>query len=91
METPLLTFADKAVRYDTFLNDVAARIVSMMKADSDDPAYISQSKAFKLFGRGNVERWRRQGKIEPCKRPGKIEYPTARLKELQRTIQDYFE
>lgn len=90
MITPLLEFKDKAVRYETFLNDVATRVVAMLKADSKDPTYISQAKAFKIFGRGNVERWRKQGKIEPCKRPGKLEYPTARLRELQRTVQDYF-
>lgn len=89
MITPLLEFKDKAVRYDTFLNDVAARVVSMMK-ETNGPEYISQRKAFELFGRANIERWREQGKIEPCKRPGKLEYKTSILRELQRTVQDYF-
>ena len=44
-----------------------------------------------MFGRRNVERWKRQGKIVPCKRPGKVEYRTAELRFLQRTVQDYFE
>jgi hypothetical protein len=41
------------------------------------------------FGRVNVERWRREGKITPYKRPGKLEYRTADLRLLQRQSQDY--
>lgn len=85
-----LQFLDHLIPYDTFLNDVAARVVSMLKTDKDDPEFVSQRKAFEMFGRGNVERWRKQGKVEPYKRPGKMEYRTADLRRLQRTVQDYF-
>lgn len=88
---PLFQFLDHLIPYDTFLNDLAARIVKLLKADHDDPEYISQRKAYQMFGRRNVERWRRQGKIVPCKRPGKVEYRTAELRFLQRTVQDYFD
>lgn len=50
---------------------------------------ISQRQAYKIFGRGNVDRWRKNGLIHPCVRPGKKEYSTRRLRELQRTEQDY--
>jgi len=83
-------FEDKSVPYNVFVNDVAARVVSLLKAEKSDPERISQRKAYTMFGRGNVERWRKQGKIQPCKRPGKIEYVTADLRQLQRTQQDYF-
>lgn len=86
----MIYFADKCVRYDTFLNDVAARVVHLLKQDANDPDFISQNKAFAMFGRGNVERWRKQGKVTVYKRPGKIEYRTADLRLLQRTQQDYF-
>lgn len=72
-----LQFLDHLIPYDTFLNDVAARVVKMLKTDKDDPEYVSQRKAYEMFGRRNVERWRKQGKVEPCKRPGKLEYRTA--------------
>lgn len=88
---PLFQFLDHLIPYDTFLNDLAARIVKLLKADHDDPEYISQRKAYQMFGRRNVERWRRQGKIVPCKRLGKVEYRTAELRFLQRTVQDYFD
>ncbi len=39
-----LQFTDNLVPYDTFLNDVAARVVKMIKAGRDDPEYVSQRK-----------------------------------------------
>ena len=84
-------FKDKLIPYDAFLNDVAAKIVSMLKADSDDPEFVSQRMALKMFGRANVERWRRNGKVNIYKRPGKVEYRTADLRLLQRVEQDYFD
>lgn len=44
-----MQFLDHLIPYDTFLNDVAAKVVSMMKADHDDPDYISQRKAYEIF------------------------------------------
>lgn len=85
-----LQFLDHLIPYDTFLNDIAARVVKMMKSDSNDPEFVSQRKAYEMFGRRNVERWRKQGKVEPCKRPGRLEYRTADLRLLQRIKQDYF-
>lgn len=88
---PLFQFLDHLIPYDIFLNDLAARIVKLLKADHDDPEYVGQRKAYQMFGRRNVERWRRQGKIVPYKRPGKVEYSTSELRFLQRTVQDYFD
>lgn len=88
---PFLQFLDHLIPYDTFLNDLAARIVKLLETDHDDPEYVSQRKTYQMFGRRNVERWKRQGKIVPCKRPGKVEYRTAELRFLQRTVQDYFD
>lgn len=61
----------------TFINDVAARVAALVKNDRIDPDYVSQRAAFRLFGRGNVERWRKAGKLTTCKRPGKVEYRTS--------------
>lgn len=90
MDIKILQVLDRLIPYDTFLNDLAARIVKMMKADNNDPEFVSQRKAYELFGRRNVERWKRQGKKESYKRPGKVEYRTSDLRLLQRTTQDYF-
>ena len=88
---PFMQFPDHMVPYDVFIKDLSARIVSLIKSDKDDPEYVSQRKAFSMFGRKNVERWRKQGKIIPFKRPGKVEYKTSELRLLQRTIQDYLD
>jgi hypothetical protein len=80
-----IIFADKMVSYETFINDVAARVASLVKEDRAYPDYISQRKAYRLFGRGNVDRWRNAGKLTTCKRPGKVEYRTSELRMLQRT------
>lgn len=87
----LLQFLDHLIPYETFLNDLASRVVALLKNDNDDPEYISQRKAYEIFGRRNIERWRRQGKVEPIKRPGKVEYRTSELRMLQRTVQDYLD
>lgn len=87
----ILYFSDRTVSYGTFVRSVAAEVAHFLQEDKADPEYISQRKAFEIFGRRNVERWRRQEKVKPCKRPGKMEYRTADLRLLQRTQQDYFE
>lgn len=86
----MLQYNNKDIPYSTFVSDVAAKIVYLLKQESADPEYISQRKAFAMFGRANVERWRNKGKIIPHKRPGKIEYKTSELRLQQRTQQDYF-
>lgn len=85
-----IAFSDKVVTYETFMNDLTTRLALFIQNDKNEPETISQRKAYKLFGRGNVDRWRKKGKVKPYVRPGKIEYPTKILRVLQRTEQDYF-
>lgn len=87
----LMQFLDHLVSYETFLNDIASRVVKLLKNDKSDPEFVSQRKAYEMFGRRNVDRWKRQGKVEVYKRPGRLEYRTADLRLLQRVKQDYFE
>lgn len=87
----LMQFLDHLVSYETFLNDIASRVVKLLNADKADPEFVSQRKAYEMFGRRNVDRWKRQGKVEVYKRPGRLEYRTADLRLLQRVKQDYFE
>lgn len=83
--TQFISIAGVNVPYDTLINDIASRVVELIKNDEQDPEYISQRTAFKMFGRRNVERWRTQGKVTPCRRPGRVEYRTSELRVLQRT------
>ncbi len=84
-----LDFTDITVSYRTFLRDLSANIVKMLHDDRNDPEFISTRQAYNIFGRKNVERWRKAGKLQPYVRPGKTEYETAQLRLLQRTEQDY--
>lgn len=85
-----IQFPDRCVSYDTFMDDLSSRIVRKMQRAESDPETVSQRKAYAIFGRANVDRWRREGRIHPCKRPGKVEYCMADLRLLQATQQDYF-
>lgn len=84
-----LQFLDRLIPYDTFLNDVAARVVSMLKTDMNDPEYVSQRKAYDMFGRANVERWRKQGKVDRAYDPVRLNTAPPIFdfsNELNRTI-----
>lgn len=88
-----LMFPDKCVTYGTFINDLATALVPKLKEAMENPSdTISQNKAFKMFGQGNILRWRKKGLVEPIsKRPVKIEYRISDLRILQQRKQDYFE
>ena len=45
-----ITFFEKSVTYDKFVTDIAARLASFMKEDKDDPEYISQRRAERIYG-----------------------------------------
>ena len=85
-----IQFHDKMVSYETFLDDLASRITRQLLQAQADPEVISQRKAYAIFGRANVDRWRKQGRVSPCKRVGKVEYRTADLRMCQQVRQDYF-
>lgn len=72
--------------YAQLVDDIAARVVELLTRKKK---YISQNEAFRRYGRANVERWRRNGQIEPCKRTRKLEYEIMQLDRLQRGTQDY--
>lgn len=90
MTTLTINFPDRSVSYDTFMDDLTARIVNRLRMTAGDPETVSQRKAYAIFGRANVDRWRRERRVQPCKRPGKVEYRMADLRLLQQTQQDYF-
>lgn len=86
-----MTFSIEGVEvsYDKFLNDVASRVVSLMREEAEKPEFVSQREASRIFGRSNVERWKRKGLIEPVKRPGKLEYRYSDLRKQFEAQQDY--
>lgn len=86
-----MLFANKCVKYETFVHDVA-KVVTKMVVEQlrNQKEYLSQNEAFRRFGRGNVERWLRECRLEPMKvSKGKKEYRLTDLLTLQNVQQDY--
>ena len=92
MKHLMIQFADMCVPYEVFVKDLAREIVALQTDTLRMPSdIVSQNKAFKLFGEGNVRRWVKEEKLVPVsKRPGKIEYRIFDLKRLQERQQDYY-
>ncbi len=67
----LIQFPDRCVSYQTFIKDLASQVALLLKSDNNDPERMSQNAAYRLFGRANVERWRKDGRLTVAKRPGK--------------------
>lgn len=89
--TIMINFQNKIVPYEVFIKDLAreltAQTTDALRAYNN---IVSQNRAFKMFGAGNVRRWVKEGKLTPVsKRPGKIEYNIFDLKRLQERQQDY--
>ncbi len=85
-----IQFPDRMVTYDVFMSDLASRIAEKLLCIREQPEVISQRSAYREYGKTNVQRWLRQGKLHPCKRIGKVEYSTAELRMAQSNQQDYF-
>lgn len=84
-----LQFTNKLVPYEVFLRDFSKRVALELNEIKNDPEYVSQRKAYSMFGRANIERWRRSGLVNSYRRPGKVEYKTYDLRLLQLREQDY--
>lgn len=85
-----IQFPDRMVTYDVFMSDLASRIAEKLLCIREQTEVISQRAAYREYGKPNVQRWLRQGKLHPCKRIGKVEYSTAELRMAQSNQQDYF-
>ena len=85
-----IQFPDRMVTYDVFMSDLASRIAEKLLRIREQPDVISQRAAYREYGKPNVQRWLRQGKLHPCKRIGKVEYFTAKIRIAQSNQQDYF-
>lgn len=70
--------------------DMAKRMAEYLREVKNDPEFVSQNKAYKMFGKNNIERWKRLNLITPAIRVGKMEYKTSILRKLQDVKQDYF-
>lgn len=76
-------FADKSVTYEQFIDELASRLVLKMRQVDEGFMEISKNKAYKMFGRCDVDRWIKNGKLEPSRiSPGIIRFRLADLIQL---------
>ncbi len=86
---PTITISGIQVSYDRFLSDLAKQMVSLIRQEEQHPEYLSQQQAYRLFGRANVQRWRRAGLLRIIRRPGKLQLSYDQLHRLYHNPQDY--
>ncbi|UKI45886.1 MAG: hypothetical protein L6V92_10535 [Phocaeicola vulgatus] len=83
-------FVDQTVTYEQFVNELATRIALKIHQVEKGQLEISQAKAFKMYGRADVERWVKSGKLQPSRiSPGKKRYRLIDLQKLADIQQNY--
>lgn len=93
-QTVQIQFADKMVSFDTFLSAIRNVVQEEISKAVGKRQFITQAKAFDTFGRRNVERWVKEGKVKVFGRGknGKItryEYKLSELEACVCKVQDY--
>ena len=85
-----IQFCDKTVTYSQFVNDLASAVAMRMHQIEKGQLEISQAEAFRLFSRADVERWVKNGKIQPCRiSPGKKRFKLDQLQKWANVQQTY--
>ena len=93
-QTVQIQFADKMVSFDTFLSALRNVVKEEISKAVGKRPFITKAKAFDAFGRRNVERWVKEGKVKVYGRGknGKItryEYRVSELEACAFKVQDY--
>ena len=84
-----IKFANISVTFEEFVDVLASKVALRMYQIEKGQLEISQAKAFKMFGRADVERWVKSGKLTPCRiSPGKKRYKLADLQKLVENFAD---
>lgn len=85
-----LQFLDKTVTFDQFVDSLATKVALRMHQVEKGQLEISQAQAYKMFGRADVDRWVKNGKIEPIRiSPGKKRFRLIYLQKLANIQQNY--
>ena len=89
-DNSVIQFADQTVTFEQFVDMLATKVALRIHQVEKGQLEISQAQAFKLFGRADVERWVRIGKLKPSRiSPGKKRYKLVDLQELASIQQNY--
>lgn len=83
-------FSNASVSYEQFTTELATKIALKLYQIEKGELEISQSQAFKMFGRSDVERWIKNGKLIPARiSPGKKRFKLVDLQKLASIQQNY--
>ena len=86
----VLEFINKSVTFEQFVDVLATKVALRIHQIEKGQLEISQAQAYKLFGRADVERWVKSGKIEPVRiSPGKRRFKLVDLQMLANVQQNY--
>ena len=89
-DTTECIFADKSVTFDRFVEVVATKLALKMHQIEKGQLEITQAKAYKIYGRADVERWKKSGLLTPSRiSPGRILYKITDLNRLANVKQNY--
>lgn len=85
-----LQFSDKTVTFEQFVDMLATKVALRMHQVEKGQLEISQAQAYRMFGRADVDRWVKNGKLKPVRiSPGKKRYRLVDLQELATIQQNY--
>ena len=89
-EKSILEFTDKSVTFEQFVDFFATKVALRIHQIEKGELEISQAEAYRLFGRADVERWVKNGKLKPVRiSPGKKRFSLVDLQKLASIQQNY--
>ena len=89
-DNSVLQFVDQSVTFEQFVDLLATKVALRMHQVEKGQMEISQAEAYRLFGRADVERWIRNGKLQPVRiSPGKKRFSLVDLQKLASVQQNY--
>ena len=89
-DNTVFQFTDLSVTFDQFVDTLATKVALRIHQVEKGQLEVSQAEAFRLFGRADVERWIRNGKLHPVRiSPGKKRYRLVDLQKLANVQQNY--
>ena len=89
-DNTILQFADQSVTFEQFVDVFATKVALRIHQVEKGQLEVSQAQAFKMYGRADVERWIKSGKLQPVRiSPGKKRYRLVDLQKLANIQQNY--
>jgi len=86
----MTVICDESVTFEQFVDSLATKVALRIHQIEKGEFEVSQTQAYKMFGKADVQRWIKSGKIEPVRiSPGKKRYRVVDLQRLANIQQNY--